>query len=92
MKKILLYTFLIVIGLVALVQSGILNALMIFVLIGVIPGTSYVVSPGFMLLAMITIIWVVIFRLAARETLYSIATKDQTEPKKRMPRRRYNQI
>ena len=96
MKKTLILTILAIIGLIAFVQSGILNSLIMFVLVGAIPGTSHNISPSFMLLAMMTIIWIVIFRLTAVETFYSITTKHltkrQEERKKRMPRRRYNQI
>lgn len=96
MKKVLFLICLGVSGLIILEQFGVLNSLFIFLIAGVIPGTSYSLPSSLMLLIMITIMWLVIFRLAAVETFYSITTKRTLKrriaQKKRMPRRRYNQI
>ncbi len=96
MKKTLTFTLLALAGLVVLVSSGAVNSLILFILVGAVPGTNYTVPSGIMLLVMITIIWMVIFRLAVVEALYSITTtrlkKRHIERKKRLPSRRYDQI
>ena len=94
-KKIILIA-LAIISIVILIQSGVLSALVLFLLVGVIPGTSYSIPPSIMLLLIATITWLVLFRLTAVEMLYrhsdSHSVKKHTERKKRMPRRRFSEI
>jgi hypothetical protein len=70
--------------------------LLIFLLVGAIPGTSYSVPSGIMLLGIFTIIWIVLFRLTAVRAFYSVTTtrlaKRHAQRKKRLPSRRYSQI
>lgn len=49
-KKRLLITVALVLGIIAIVESGILNALMIFLLVGALPGTALSIPPFAMLL------------------------------------------
>lgn len=94
-KKIILIAFAII-SIVILAQSGIFSALILFLLVGVVPGTSYSVPPSIMLLLIATITWLVLFRLTAVEILYkhsdNHSVKKHTERKKRMPRRRFSEI
>jgi uncharacterized membrane protein len=94
-KKIILVA-LAIISIVVLAQSGILSALVLFLLVGVVPGTSYSIPPSVMLLLIVTITWLVLFRLTAVEALYKYSdnhsVKKHTERKKRMPRRRFSEI
>jgi hypothetical protein len=49
-----------------IVYSGFLNALMAFVLVGAIPGTSLSISPSIMLVACAAIGWLIVFGYIAR--------------------------
>lgn len=91
MKKTVGFIILGTLGLVILLQSGILDALLAFLLVGAIPGTNYSIPSGFMLLLMATILWLVLLRFVPLE---STPPKKSTKPKskKAMPRRRYSQI
>jgi len=84
------------VGLALLIESGIFNVLVAFLLVGAIPGTTYSIPPAFMLLLIIAVSWALLFRFAAIETFYSVVTKRGTktaaERKKRMPSRRYHRI
>jgi len=93
MKKGLFYIAFGVVGLVVLTQSGILDALVAFLLVGAIPGTTYSIPSGFMMLLMATISWLVVLRFAPLESALAKKSKIQsTKPKKQMPKRRYSQI
>lgn len=96
MKKILIITGTTLAMLIVLAESGVLDSLLIFLLAGQVPGTEYTIPSSFMLLAIISIIWLVVFRFAGLEVSHSITTKRgakrQAERKKRMPKRRYAQI
>lgn len=96
MKKVIIITAIAILALVILMKSGILDALVVFLLAGEIPGTKFAVPSTFMLLGIVSIIWLLIFRLAAIEALHSISlkrsAKRQVERKKRLPKRRFGQI
>ena len=79
-----------IIGCIILVQSGIFDALVAFLLVGAIPGTAYSIPPAFMLLLIATIGWLLIIRFAPLPT--DSKKKKTAKPKKQMPRRRYSQI
>ncbi len=64
-------------------ESGILNSLLLFLLVGAIPGTNYNVPSSVMLLVIITIMWLVLFRFTAIEGLpLKRSAKHQLERKK----------
>ncbi|HSW92119.1 MAG TPA: hypothetical protein VLG09_05735 [Candidatus Saccharimonadales bacterium] len=96
MNKKITIAALAVISIVVLIQSGILSSLVLFLLVGVIPGTSYSIPPTIMLLLIAAITWLVLFRLTAVEAIYKYSdnhsVKKHTERKKRMPRRRFSEI
>lgn len=96
MRKIIIITSISLAGLIVLEQSGILNSLLMFLLVGAIPGTPYNVPSTIMLLFIISAIWLVVIRFAATETVYSISVKktrkQQVARKKRMPKRRFSEI
>ena len=84
------------VGLALFIESGALDAVVMFLLVGAIPGTPYSVPPAFMLLLTVTSIWMIFFRFTVIKRLYSVvryqASKAKNERKKRMPRRRFGQI
>lgn len=81
---------------VIFLQSGVIHALFLFLIAGVVPGTSYSLPAGVMLTILGLAAWLIIFRFAALETLQAVAVKrlmkQQLTQKKRMPKRRYSQI
>lgn len=82
--------------LIILGVSGILDSLLLFLLVGAVPGTNYTVPWSIMLLIIVGIMWLVIFRFALLDSFQAISTKKSTKAhvqrKKRMPKRRYSQI
>lgn len=82
--------------LIILGVSGILDSLLLFLLVGAVPGTTYTLPWSVMLLIIIGIMWLVIFRFALLDAFQAITTKKSTKThaarKKRMPKRRYSQI
>ena len=88
---------LVVLATVVLVKSGTLDALVVFLLAGQIPGTNYAIPSTLMLLGIVCILWLLIFRFTAIELVNSASTKRSAKKhvqqrKKRMPKRRFNQI
>jgi hypothetical protein len=96
MKKPIIITTAVIISLIVLAQSGIIDDLVLFLLVGVVPGTSYSIPPSVMLVIITAIIWLILFRLTAFELLYSNSknrtAKHHQTHKKRMPRRRFSEI
>jgi hypothetical protein len=93
MKKAPIVALGIILGLVILVKAGIFDSLMLFILAGVIPGTTYAIPSTFMLLLIMSIAWLLFFNLVPIDTLRSSKTaKKKTTAKKRLPKQRYKQI
>jgi hypothetical protein len=96
MKKAIIISCISIAGLIVLEQSGILNSLLMFLLVGAIPGTDYNVPSSIMMLLIASVIWLLFFRFAAIEALYSISVKRSAkrivQQKKRMPKRRFSEI
>lgn len=92
MKKTLIIASLVVISGVILFQSGVFDSLALFLLAGIVPGTTYAVPSTFMLLLMTSIAWIAILSLVPFESLHKTATKKQRTPRKQLPRRRYSQL
>jgi hypothetical protein len=84
------------IGIAFFLKSGIANALLLFLLVGAIPGTSYNVPAVMMLFLVLAFTWFIFFRFTIFDT-FQIRTpkhtsKHSAEHKKRMPRKRFEQI
>jgi hypothetical protein len=94
MKKIAIITLLVIASLIIFLKSGILDSLMLFVLAGVIPGTSYAVPSTFMLLLITCVMWLLIFNLLPFDLLRSepAKSKKKVAAKKTLPKRRYKQV
>jgi len=82
--------------LIILGESGILDSLLLFLLVGAVPGTSYTVPWSVMLLIIIGIMWLVIFRFTLLDSFQSVSSKKiakaHVQRKKRMPKRRFEQV
>lgn len=95
MKKTLILVVLSIIAVTVLGQSGILDALLAFLLVGAIPGTAYSVPSGFMMLLMAVILWLLILQFIPIEVLRAPKSKRRkagSKTKRSMPRRRFSQI
>lgn len=96
MKKAIIITCVAVFGLIILIESHILEALLSLLLAGAIPGTPFTIPSGVMLVILVSIAWVVLFRvLATTEPVEPPkkprSLKSHTGTKKRIPKRRYKQ-
>lgn len=88
--------FVSIVAVVIFIQSGIVDALIVFLLSGAVPGTSIVISPTAMMIGLATITWLVLTRITALGTLNVMAmrrlVKRYTKKQERMPKRRYSRI
>lgn len=79
-----------------LTQSGVANALMAFLLVGALPGTSYSLPAGAMLLIIALIVWLLIFRMTAVSLISFLQidrlAKKRLQQKSQLPKRRFGQI
>jgi len=96
MRKAVIITCVSLAGLIILDQSGVLNSLLMFLLVGAIPGTGYSIPSTIMLLFIASAAWLVVIRLISNETFYSVSSKkskrSQASHKKRMPKRRFSEV
>lgn len=63
------------IGIAFFLKAGIFNALLIFLLVGAIPGTNYNVPAMGMLFFVAVLVWFILFRLTALESLEILARR-----------------
>lgn len=77
-------------------KIGVFDALLMFILVGAIPGTDYSLPSSFMLLLSLTAMWFLLFRWAALKTISRRATKKLARSaaahKKRLPKRRFGEV
>jgi ABC-type dipeptide/oligopeptide/nickel transport system permease subunit len=69
MKNPYTVTALCLIGIAFFLKAGIFNALLLFLLVGAVPGTTYNIPAMGMLLLVAVFMWFILFRLTALETL-----------------------
>lgn len=79
-----------------IVYSGFLQSLLMFLIIGIIPGTTISVPPTIMLVAFIAISWLLIFRFSITKITNYIIQKrralQRATHKRNMPKRRLARI
>jgi uncharacterized membrane protein YcaP (DUF421 family) len=96
MKNPIAQAALLLLIIIVLNELGIFNALVMFLLVGAIPGTDYSLPSSFMLLIMIALIWGLFYKFAGAKALKRITAKKLLKQaktrKKRMPRRRFSEI
>ncbi len=96
MKKIVIISSIIFLVLMVLSESGVLNSLLIFILVGAVPGTSIDLSPNMMFLVGAAISWAVLIDLTVVKLVNFISAKrmigKHIARKQRMPKRRYSRI
>lgn len=94
MKKLALISGIILVSFMVLVQSGIVNAALVFVLTGVIPSTNYSVPPIAMFVLMAMGLWLV-FAAASQDWLrknIDHAHAKHLHQTVSLPRRRYGKM
>ncbi|HMR38255.1 MAG TPA: hypothetical protein PKE10_01640 [Candidatus Saccharibacteria bacterium] len=77
---------------VALFFSGVSKSIALFFFMGIVPGTSIVLSPITMMCILIAISWVIIMHITGKLSETIVFTKQAKEylaRKERLPRRRY---
>lgn len=85
-----------IIALLAIAKFGVLQALLLFFLVGAIPGTTISVPSSMMLFLILATAWLVIFRFTALKTFERRAltrlVKTYNERKSNLPKRRFGQV
>lgn len=96
MKKTIILTLLVGLGLTVLFNSGIVESLMLLLLAGIVPGTNYAIPSSIMLLCIVSIVWLILFRFMAIEAYIAYINKRSDKKvalhKKRMPKRRFGRV
>lgn len=72
MKQIIFRMLLTAFIVIALIQTGTINALFMFFVAGTIPGTDYVIPANVMMLAYCTIICAVLLYVTARDAILEL--------------------
>ena len=79
-----------------LVTSGVVDALIIFLLSGALPGTSFQIPPGVMLVGFFSIGWILAARFISHHVAHfyevHLLTKRYAARQASMPKRRYSRI
>lgn len=93
MKRALKIFGLLVAGYLLLIQSGLLSAIALFWLTGLVPGTSYALPPlaSSLLLVVISLLALAISRPGLLKTVLAYRLR-ATKPVHRLPKRRYARI
>lgn len=93
MRKVVMLTLLGLVALTILVESRVLEALAIFFLAGIIPGTNITVPYGVMLLIFVGIAWLVFIRFIVTDIVAKFRQlRRESLRRKRLPKRRFSQI
>jgi len=93
MRKVVVFILLGLVLFALFTESGVFEALALFLLAGIIPGTDISIPYGVMLLAFIGIAWLVFFRFVVADIITRLhRLRRDTQRKKRLPKRRFSQI
>jgi len=92
-RKVVIFTLLGLIVFALMIESGVFEALALFLLAGIVPGTDISIPYGVMLLVFIGIGWLVFFRFVVADIIAKFRhLRRDTQRKKRLPKRRFSQI
>lgn len=93
MRKIVILILLGIVALAILAESGVFEALVLFLLAGIIPGTNFAVPYGVMLLIFIGLAWLAFFRFVVADIVNRIRyLRRDTQRREHLPKRRFSQI
>jgi len=96
MKRNILIAAISIIAITIIANLGVFDALLLFLLVGAVPGTDFSLPSSLMLLTYVTIAVYVVAKLATRHALYIrlvARIKNRYEAYRgRLPKRRYSEI
>lgn len=96
MNKVFLIVITAIFGLIVAIKIGLFNAIFMFLLVGIIPGTQIIIPANIMLLMISTIICALLFYPTARDILRIIIIRYSVQPmhssKTHLPKRRFSEI
>lgn len=96
MKKAGIIALISIIILAILIQSGMVDALAMFVLGGIVPGTNYAIPSTFMLLIMASATWLVLLSFVPSGVISAPhkkkLVKKSSTTKARLPKQRFKQV
>lgn len=75
MKKLIIILSVIALAIVTLVAFGRIDAIMLFIVVGVVPGTNYVVPADTMLTAIMAISWTLLLPFISFKRLYKFTSR-----------------
>lgn len=96
MRKLITTTLIAFVLLVVLFESGIIDALLVFLLSGSIPGTPIALTPSMMMAILTASAWLLLVRVTALSSTHFKAIrrhlKRTVKKQDHMPKRRYGRI
>ena len=96
MKKNIIIVGIAIAALIMCSQLGVLQALLLFFLVGAIPGTAFAVPSSVMLFLILITAWLVIFRFTTLKTFekrtLTRLTRAYAERKSHLPKHRFGQV
>lgn len=85
-----------ILGTYILVESGVVDSLLTFLLSGAVPGTSLTISPNLMMIGFGAAAWLVLIHMTALGTLNIVTIRRHInrhhKRKERMPKKRFGLI
>jgi hypothetical protein len=75
MKKLIIILSFIAAIIAALMAFGSVDAILLFIVVGVVPGTNYIVPANTMLTAIMAISWIVLLPLVSFKNLYKFTVR-----------------
>ena len=96
MRTTVFFIILSIAALIAVIDSGVSDALLAFLLSGAVPGTTMTLSPTVMMIGCVAVAWLVLFHLTALGAIKMVAMRrlvnHHNRRQARMPKRRYSRI
>jgi hypothetical protein len=71
MKKLIIIMSFLAAAIIILIASGFINAVLLFIVVGVVPGTNYTMSADTMLTIIIGISWTILLPFVSFKRLYT---------------------
>jgi len=96
MRRVVIICGVIISAVAVMIESGVVDALVVFLLSGSLPGTSIVLSPSVMMFSLVAASWLILTRITALGAINLVTVrrflKRHIAKQERMPKRRYSRI
>ncbi|MDB5186882.1 MAG: hypothetical protein JWM07_354 [Candidatus Saccharibacteria bacterium] len=96
MKKIIYILIVAIFSFILASETGLFEALFMFFLLGIVPGTQIVIPANIMLLMISAVICIILFYQTARTILHNILSRHAIQQKStnnsRLPKQRFSEI